>query len=391
MNSSFSSAGSAGHRVYRGACVVLGVVALAQGGAIAMAWKGRGVVPVAAVPGPVAAVPVEGPVEAEQVVEVVADVFAPGSAAAADPHPELAVPAGEEPGVPDPAEPVFARPPVVGALDVPITDERCLGHLDEGIYLRDRGDMVGAVRELRQALALAPEHPKLLYQLAVALDAMAQEPKAAELWRRLRLLGAAAGNYYFLAVERLQDASRLGVAEPVAGVEEKEGRFLVKGVRVKRMPSSVDGEVLTIEGEMERQQVEAADVSKVDIKLHLFDEKNGQSIDRTTALPPELHWLDAPVDWAEGSERFSFEYRQPPFTPDELLKLGRRKYYGYAIEFRYDGNKLQDVAAEPAVLEDMAREIPEASVAPAEGEAFDPAGLRDQPDAVLFPGDRMGP
>ena len=352
-----------------------------------MAWKGRGLAGPGAVPAVVSAG--AGAAEVAIAAPPVLDPFAEGSAALADPHPVLTGPAGEAPLLPDPAEPVVARPPVAAALDVPITDERCLGYLDEGIYLRDRGDMVGAVRELRRALELAPEHPKLLYQVAAALDAMAQEVKAADLWRRLRLLGKEAGTYYYLAVERLQEGGRLGAAEPAA--EEKEERFVFKGIQVKRQPSSAEGEVLSIEGEIERRQADPAEVAKVDIKLHLFDEKNGQSIDRTTALPPVLQWLDAPVDWAEGRERFRFEYRQPPLSPDELLKLGQRKYYGYAMEFRYDGNKLQDVAAEPAVLEDMAREIPEAAAAPPGGEDFDISGPRDQPDAILFPGDRMGP
>jgi tetratricopeptide (TPR) repeat protein len=280
-------------------------------------------------------------------------------------------------------------------LDLPITDEVCLGHLDEGIYLRDRGDMVGAVMHLRKALELAPEHPKLLYQLASALDGMSQQRKAAPLWRQLRLLGQEAGNYYQLAVERLKEGGSLPAPdEAAADAEEqvKEGRFLVSHVTVQRLSDRLDAEVLRIEGQIDRRQAAAADVSLVDMKLHLFDEVNGQRIDRTTAIAPVIEWLDTPVDWTQGSERFRFEYRQPPLSPDELLKLGQRKYYGYAIEFRYDGNKLQDIAAEPSILADMARELPETVIAQPEGENFDPGAAlapAGQPDAVLFPGDKM--
>ena len=167
---------------------------------------------------------------------------------------------------------------------------------------------------------------------------------------------------------------------------------MVIDVKTERLPGSAQGEVLRIEGRIDRKQPEAADVSKMEIKLHLFDEVNGQRIDRTTALQPVIEWLEQPVDWVEGGERFAFEYRQAPLSPDELLKLGQRKYYGYAVELRYDGSKLQDLVAEPAMLGDLARELPEGQGAPAGGEQMDfsgPGGLPGQPDAVLFPGDRM--
>ena len=375
-------------RAYRAAWGGLAFVALAQGVAVAMAWKDhRPAVPV-----------VEAPVTelASEAIQAAPDPFSSETLALVDPHPELQRPAGAEPVLPDPAEPVLAWAAVARAapLDVPITDEASLTHLDEGIFLRDRGDMAGAAAELRAALELVPEHPKLLYQLALTLDGMGQEAKASGHWRKLRLLGPDAGNYFQLAVERLKEGGNLPpAADAVFEAEEaKQGRFTVTGMKEERLPETAEGERWRFEGAIERHQTEAADVAKIDIKLHLFDEVNGQRIDRTTALPPVIQWLDEPVDWAQGSERFSFEYRQPPLSPDELVKLGRRKYYGYAVEFRYEGNQLQDLVAEPAMLGDLARELPEGQVTPPGGEVLDllgPGGLPGQPDAVLFPGDKL--
>ena len=388
MDPDFPSTQSHGTRAYRVAWGAIAVVALAQGVAVAVAWKDQRSMTKTIVSS-VAEIP-----ETRRPQEP--DPFSSAAVAIDDPHPELLKPAGGEPLMPDPAETVLARPAVVvtAPLDVPITDEACLAHLDEGIYLRDRGDMVGALTELRQALEGAPDHPKLLYQLALTLDGMSQERKAAEHWRKLRLLGQDAGNYYHLAVQRLKEGGSLPPpADMVFEAEEvRQARFVVSGVKVEQLPATADGEVLRFVATIDRKQPEAADVAKMDIKLHLFDEVNGQKIDRTTALPPVIEWLNAPVDWAEGRERFSFEYRQPPLTPDELVKLGRRKYYGYAVEFRYDGNQLQDVAAEPEMLADLAKELPEGQGGSPEGEVMNPGGLGGlpgQPDAVLFPGDRL--
>lgn len=388
------SPNSQSSRAFRSACGLLAAIALAQGVAVAMMWQDHRPVAAAVAAGPAGSM-VER-VAPPEVKPVVIDPFSDQTGGLDDPHPELAGPAGLPPMVQDPAEPVLARPPVIIAapLDVPILDEACLRFLDEGIYLRERGDMQGALKELRQALELAPGHPKLIYQLALTLDGMGQERKAAEHWRKLRLLGSGAGNYYELAVERLKEGGSLPAPEDVVfeGEEAKEGRFVVSGVQVERLPGTANGEVLRFEGRIDRKQMETAEVAKVEIKLHLFDEVNGQRIDRTTALQPVIEWMEQPVDWVDGGERFAFEYRQSPLSPDELLKLGQRKYYGYAIELRYDGGKLQDLVAEPALLGDLARELPEGQGAPSGGEVMDfngPGGLPGQPDAVLFPGDRM--
>lgn len=405
MDTPFQTPPSQGTRVFRGACGILAAAALAQGAAVAVAWKDKPWV--AALPSAAAGAPVlpsEGPVAPEDPPE--ADPFRTGAVLPADPHPELATPAGEEPLGPDPAEPVLSRPKVVVAapLDVPITDETCLRHLDEGIYLRDRGDMIGAVHELRQALAMAPEHPRLLYQLASALDGMSQERKAAGHWRQLRLLGQGAGNYYQLAVERLKEGGSLPPppnAPPEPGDEEKAGQFVVSQIKAERLPDNAGGEVWHISARIDHKGSEPVDVSQVAVKLHLFDEVNGQRVDRFYGEEPPWSWPDLPVDWADGSERVLFVVKRPPMSPEELVRLGQRKHYGEALEIRYGSsavfseNQLQDMAAEPAFLADMAREIPETAppdASPPGGDLFNPAipaVLPDQPGALLFPGDKF--
>lgn len=391
MDSPFLPSPSHGHRVFRGACGVLALIALAQGMAVAMAWKGPSASPVTQLPqNTVQSIP-SSPGSARD-----SDPFAPGAPGLADPHPELALPPGEEPTAGE-AGLVTARPPVVLAapLDVPITDEACLVSLDEGIYRRDRGDMAGAVVELRKALERIPDHPKLLYHLASALDSLGQEGKATVHWRNLRLLGQGAGNFYHLAAARLKEGGNLTAPEEAqtqTKVSDAERKFRIRQVDVAAPVTARDGEVLRFEVTTQRLQPEAADVAQLEIRVHLFDEVNGQRIDRTTALPPAIEWLDAPVDWADGTERFTFEYRQPPFTPDEVLKLGRRKFYGYAIQVGYGSGQLQDVAADPPILADLAQEIPESVPGTENSPTSPPDGLSPgsgQPSSDLFPGDRL--
>jgi len=397
MDPDFQSTNSHGTRAYRVAWGAIAAVALAQGVAVAVAWKDHGAVSKAK-----AALPGEAPAS---VVAAETDPFSSASPLH-DPHPELLNPARQVPQSVDPVEPVLARPflELAAPLDVPITDEVCLGHLDEGIYMRERGDMVGALGQLRLALEAAPEHPKLLYQLALTLDGMSQERKASEHWRKLRLLGSDAGNYYHLAVERLKEGGSLPPpADTVYEAPEvKQGRFVVSDMKVERLPASALGESWIISGRIDRRQAEPAIVGNIAVKLHLFDEVNGQRIDRFIGEEPPHSWPDALPDWTDGSERFEFVCNRLPLSPDELVKFGRRKYYGYALEIRYGTNsqefkknELQDLVAEPAFLAEMSQEMPEWSppsdVAPVGGlmDLRGPGHPPDQPDAVLFPGDRL--
>lgn len=418
-----------GRRTFRAACVVLTGVALAQGLALGMVWKENRKRPVSA------ASPGEAPATGEQAAKAHAletahispskpdHAEAPAPAPAALNTEQTAVPKAVEPdpfaspvppaddlagdpsfpsdakqkvsSVAGPGAAVLAQPSIKPAapLDIPITNEECLRHLDEGIYLRGRGEMQGALAELRAALACDPDHPQLLYQLARTLDIMLQERKSVVLWEKLRKLGPGAGNSYQLAVNRLRELSGVTPAAADEDEEEKGGRFELGPVAVERLADTSNGEILRFHASVKRLQSDPVDVAKIWIKLHLFDMVNGQRIERTTAVPAVPQWPDNPVDWAEGVERFDFEYRQAPLTADEIVKLGQRKYYGYAVELRYGEEhqeKFEDMVAEPRELANFAREIPEGGPSPAEP-AITPAqgGRQSAPDGTLFPGDRF--
>ncbi|RYD38023.1 MAG: hypothetical protein EOP86_01985 [Verrucomicrobiaceae bacterium] len=403
-----------GSRTFRAACVMLTGVALAQGVAFAVAWRetrevmvradGQGAPPS---PSPAAAPDKPASVTGEKAGMT---VRTPAPAGETGPFPSLPPPP-EAPGtLPGPASPskdgpsspaetmVLAKPAVrAPSLDTPITDEGCLRHLDEGIYLRSRGDMRGALVELRAALALSPDHPQLLYQTARTLDMMLQESKSLVIWRKIKTLGPEAGNCYQLALTRLKELQ--GVTPPAADEEEPEekaGRFSLGEVTVERLADTSNGEVLRFHASVRRLQTEPVDVVKIWIKLHLFDMVNGRHIARTTAVRAEAQWPEMPVDWADGTERFDFEYRQPPLSADEILKLGQRKYYGYAVELRYGDEgqeKFEDMVAGPRELGDFARELPEQEAASPESPVMDApvseAGKSGQPDGTLFPGDKF--
>jgi hypothetical protein len=341
-----------GARTFRAACVVLASVAAAQAAATAWSVKTAG-----------AAVK-QSPVAPEVAVAKpkIIDPFSP-SYTPDDPHPEMQIAAGEPPPN-DPAlallrpEPVISIPkPTPAPLDVAITDEAVLTDLDEGLYLRSRGDMLGAVTKLRAALKKMPDHPKLLYHTARILDMMGQVKKAEPHWKALHRLGKGGGDYYTLAQERMAEGPQ-SADEPE---EEKEGKFTITDLRDEKVPDGQHGERVRFTAVLKKNTDEPVvlEALREDMMLapHFFDTVNGRRIARSQVPQPELECLTPPLDWKEGAETFTFDYWQPDMTPEEMLKYGRCKYYGCTLEIYYK-NKLQDSTATTPELLQIARELP---------------------------------
>jgi len=342
-----------GSTTFHVACGVLVALALGQGVVAAWGWKSRGAREAAEAgaelkkPPPAPVVKVETPQEAPP------------------------VPPPNPPTIALAPEPLPARP----TLDVPITDEMVLENLDRCLALRQRGDVQGALEAIRAAWQAQPDHPKLLYQLATTLDLMGLEAKAQPHWRTLFSLGSAAGDIYFRAAElRLKEKP---TADATAAAEEREGRYKITAASVAGDPALLLGERQVLRFKIRKVDLsQPTDVAGIELKVHFFDQVNGR-VDRTTAtvLPPVFP--DEPFDFQpDGLESVQVVYEQAEMTPEDIKKYGQRRYYGYCLELYYEG-KLQDVAAEPVLCLDMAREIPEV-LPPATAPGVNP-------DGSLFP------
>jgi hypothetical protein len=370
-----------GARTFRAACLVLASVAAAQ--AAATAWSARTMD--AGLAKPADPVPEQKPA-APRVNDPFSPAWVPD-----DPHPEMQAPVGDA-APDDPAlallkpEPVISMARPAAPLDVPISDAEVLSHLDEAMYLRSQGDMLGALIHLRAALAKLPDHPKLLYHTAQTHDTLGPPQKAEPYWKALRQLGKGAGDYYALALERMAEGPRV-VNEPE---EEKEGKFTVADLRDEKLPDISGGERVRFTAVLRKNTDEAVALEKLaeDMMLapHFFDTVNGRRLTRSQVAQPVLECVSQPLDWNEGTETFTFDYWQPDMSPEEIVKYGRCKYYGCTLEVYYK-SKLQDSAATTPELLQIARELPVPDPEPA-------ASLLDsgpvpvpgrQPESGLFP------
>ncbi len=301
-----------------------------------------------------------------------------------------ALAAGREVPLEDAVVPEKAAAP----LDTPITDESVLAHLDEGINLRSTGDMQGALQHLRAASAVLPDHPRILYHLALTLDTMGLLRKSQPVWEQLRGLGEEAGDLYTIARDRLRD----GVPAPQEPEEDKEEKFVIRSLDEERIDEPGGGERLRFSAVLEKKTGDPVNMDRMTLAIHFFDTVNGRRIARSLAEEAVLSCLSEPVDWKDGTETFGFEYRLAPMTPDEIQRIGRCRYYGCTLEVIYE-DRLQDATATTPELLQIARELPLPEVVPSdpvlESGPLPRGAVLPQPEVLpenlLFPPPARGP
>lgn len=223
--------------------------------------------------------------------------------------------------------------------------------------VRSLGDLQGTLEVLRKADLKLPDHPAVLTEMAQTYDQMGLTDKALATWKKIEGMGARAGEFHIQARKRLGGAPAGAAAalSPATGLTTPDpkppdpSRILGLGACVvHRDPAVTRGEKLALRIPIQSRPGAAVDPKAVDIDVFYFDLVNGEKIEQTKADTVST-WVNAPVDWQEGTELLDVGYFLPEMTPDEIRNNGRRKFHGYIVKLYYE-HKLQDTAAEPASL-----------------------------------------
>ena len=89
-------------------------------------------------------------------------------------------------------DPATVTPPAVddqtsGGVDeeIAVTNKAALFYLDQGMALRNDGDMQGALVHFNSAASLEKDHPRILYEFAVTYEEMGLSEKAANFWKSI--------------------------------------------------------------------------------------------------------------------------------------------------------------------------------------------------------------
>ncbi|MEQ1859025.1 MAG: hypothetical protein ABMA13_03750 [Chthoniobacteraceae bacterium] len=231
----------------------------------------------------------------------------------------------------------------------------------QGKQLRERGDTGAALVKQREAMALEPQNPEAIFEMAVTFERMSLMDKAAEQWKRIFDMGEAAGSFYIAAESRM----KMSQAQALAAVQSVQG---VQGVAPAEAPlSTLKADAMLGVGEIARQEKtesggtrfalkvpvkarpgEKVSVADVDIHVLFYDIVDAKTTVQTSA-DVSYRWASSPIDWAGVDPEFlEVEYSaQPPLA--KAAKAEKREYYGYIVRVYYKG-ALQDLRAEPGDL-----------------------------------------
>jgi len=237
---------------------------------------------------------------------------------------------------------------------------------------RSSGNMQAALRALRDANTLSPNHPRVLSELASTYSQMGLDDKAAEYWRSVYVLGPErAGAFYDLA----DMAMKGNLIDEAAGAETV---LSIGDVETIRDPDVSDGERVTLRIPILSRPGSAPDAADMAMLVYFYDTVNGGDFAPTTATTNE-GFVSAPYDWQDSNlEIIEESYFQPLFTEVEKKELGERTYFGYIIELYYR-DELQAVVAEPEELMGMKPGEPDA------GQLQEINRETSGPGAELFP------
>jgi hypothetical protein len=235
--------------------------------------------------------------------------------------------------------------------------------LQQGRQLRERGDTAAALVKFREAQTQEPENPEAIADIAVTYERMGLMDKAGEQWKRIFEMGDSAGAYYVAAEGRL----KMSQAQALAAVSMAQNSELAKegpvsalrgdallGIgEVVKVPrgASPGGTHFILRVPIRAKRTEKVAVADVDIQVFFYDQVDGKSVVQTDA-DTSYRFASLPIDWSGiDPETLEVEYNLQPPIGRTGGRTEKREYFGYVVRLYHKG-QLQDLRAVPESLKD---------------------------------------
>src|SRR5882724_13304087 len=209
--------------------------------------------------------------------------------------------------------PVTAQPAVSSAAVIPNPAPSLVDQLlQEGIELRDRGDMTNALARFQEALDSEPNNTAVLEEIAKTYESMQLLDRANETWRRIQEMGPSAGPAYELADRRLKlgvpspptaESTMAGSSAAVAAPKDvggnREGSVMgISEVKTAETPDPDAEKNMTLQVGIKKQPGATVDHTKVKILVEFYDTVGDKDIKLTNA-DVNYEWLTPKHDWTE--------------------------------------------------------------------------------------------
>lgn len=253
--------------------------------------------------------------------------------------------------LPDPTTSPLPAPSPIAAPGV--DDPRSERLVKEARQARIAGDMGLAIVKLQDAQIQSQDDPTIHFELGLVHEQMGVFDIAGAHYQKVYDMGITkAGALYQAAARKLHDGFKQ---------ESKLGKISLSQVRFYRDPEHETGEQVILTIPIEKAPGEEISPDDVGVGMIFFN-KNAQG-DIVARTDDDLstvqdEWLNAPCDWADGTETMRATYTIPKRDVASQHLFGQLGYYGYVIILRY-GGEVVDVQARPSHL---AAKIPQEAI-----------------------------
>ena len=223
-------------------------------------------------------------------------------------------------------------------------DRKILEIIEIGVALRKKGETLESLRKLREAKEIAPQNPRIMWELYLTYESMALEQKAADELKKIINLGEDNGGEYYQII-KLKTGPDIE-----SGIRKKSARFMFGSMRTDTGSQAPGGESVNVTMEIISTINEPINPKDISLVVDFYDLVNGNKIERTRADPPSAIWITKPINWQTSKiEIVKWNYHMPELSEEEIKSFGKRSYHGFVARLYYK-DLIQDIYAKPRIL-----------------------------------------
>ena len=216
--------------------------------------------------------------------------------------------------------------------------------IEISVALRKDGDAGEALKKLREAETIAPENPRIIWEMYATYEAMTLHQKAKnEIDKLIRIGPEIGGEYYKIARLALVPTDKNSTTTGASN-------FLFGQVHSYPSNFKEDGEHVHVKMAILSRLDQPVNPTDITLIVEFYDSVDGSKIEQTRSNQPTAIWTTKPIDWSTtNTEIVEWEYHMPKFSEHEINDFGKRTYHGFVARLYYK-DLLQDIFAEPRTL-----------------------------------------
>ncbi|MEM7014453.1 MAG: hypothetical protein AAF585_23580 [Verrucomicrobiota bacterium] len=214
------------------------------------------------------------------------------------PNPSPSIPPGVTTNI-NPT-PVFPEPVQPRDMRHHLASPEAQAAVASAVELREKGDMVNALEQLKQADEKEPNHPRIQSELATTYGQMGLRNRETEHWQRIIDMGEqTAGPYHELAVMFFR-----GDLE----TQNTDNALRIRGHMAVRDEEEENGQRVMLQIHTESVQTDPIDATDLVLQVYFFDLVDGRQYKATIADVSTHADVTVPYDWRHGTERIDKVY-----------------------------------------------------------------------------------